>query len=80
MHLWNMYKNIPNNTTILFSVLYVTIILIPIVLAYRPVALGIFLIPGGAIIFPLSYSISDIVAEIYGYQIARQLFWCGSYL
>jgi uncharacterized integral membrane protein (TIGR00697 family) len=28
-------------------------------------------------VYPLSYSISDIVTEIYGYRVARQMIWSG---
>ena len=44
-------------------------------LAYRMVSFGSFLLPGGTLFFPASYLIGDMIAEVYGYQIARQLVW-----
>ena len=31
--------------------------------------------PGGIIVFPLTFFISDIITEVYGYRLARQLIW-----
>jgi hypothetical protein len=31
--------------------------------------------PGCIFLFPLSYAIADIIAEVYGYKIARQIVW-----
>jgi uncharacterized integral membrane protein (TIGR00697 family) len=43
--------------------------------AYRLVEIGPFIEPGGTLTFPLSYLAGDIVAEVYGYKIARQMIW-----
>lgn len=55
--------------------LYLAAFIFPIMLAYRMVQLGPLLEPGGTIIFPASYLFADMIAEIYGYKIARQLLW-----
>ncbi len=31
----------------------------------------------GTLIFPLTYLLSDLITEIYGYQQARRAIWCG---
>ncbi len=31
----------------------------------------------GTIIFPLSFLLSDLITEVYGYQQARRAIWCG---
>lgn len=62
---------------VILSMLYITVFMFPMMLAYRMVHLGPLLIPGGTIIFPASYFLGDIIAEIYGYQLARQVLWAA---
>ncbi len=38
-------------------------------------AIGPFHFPGGFIVFPMSYVLSDIVAELYGPKMARHFVW-----
>lgn len=63
------------NYITLLAMLYVTTTLTSVVLAYRTIAIGPFIIPGGTVIFPLSYFLGDVVAEVYGYKFSRQLIW-----
>ncbi len=60
---------------VILSMLYVVTFIFPIMMAYRMVQLGPFLTPGGTLIFPASYFFGDIIAEVYGYKVARQLLW-----
>jgi len=40
------------------------------------VQIGEFTEPGGVFLFPLSYLLADVIAEVYGYQLAkRQVFY-----
>src|SRR5688572_13040806 len=32
---------------------------------------------GGTLIFPLTFLLSDLITEVYGYQQARRAIWCG---
>lgn len=57
------------------AMLMTTIMIISILVAYKPVAIGSLTVPGGMIGFPLVFTISDIVAEVYGYQQARRVVW-----
>lgn len=57
--------------------LYITILLVTVVLAYKTIAFGSFLLPGGILVFPLSYFIIDVISEIYGYKTAKQMIWLG---
>jgi len=63
------------NYITLLAMLYVTTTLTSVVLAYRTIAIGPFIIPGGTVIFPLAYFLGDVVAEVYGYKFSRQLIW-----
>ncbi len=58
-------------------VLYVTALLTGMALMNRLMTLGPFLFDAGALIFPLIFIISDIVAEIYGYKVSKQLIYAG---
>ena len=42
---------------------------------YKMVEIHHILEPGAIFLFPLSYAIADIIAEVYGYRIARQIVW-----
>ncbi|MEM1244258.1 MAG: queuosine precursor transporter [Pseudomonadota bacterium] len=59
----------------LITVITTTCMLIAMLLPYKLVQLGPFIFPGGVLVFPLSYIFSDIITEVYGYTMARQLIW-----
>lgn len=59
----------------LLAVLSVTCMLVAMLLPYKIVQIGSFTFPGGVLIFPSSYIFSDVIAEVYGYKMARQLIW-----
>ena len=42
---------------------------------YKMVEIHHILEPGAIFLFPLSYAISDVIAEVYGYRVARQVVW-----
>lgn len=42
---------------------------------YKMVELNHILEPGAIFLFPLSYAMADIITEVYGYKIARQIVW-----
>lgn len=57
--------------------LFVATILIANTTASKPLQLGRFVLPGGSIVFPISYIFGDILTEVYGYARARQIIWTG---
>lgn len=42
---------------------------------YKMVEIKNILEPAAIFLFPLSYAVADIIAEVYGYKIARQTVW-----
>lgn len=66
---------------LLLASLYITITLTATALTYRLVSIGPFTLHGGSVIFPFSYILGDIITEVYGYRLSRQLIWisiiCG---
>ena len=55
------------------ALFYLTIYLAADAVAYKMVAIGSILEPGPPFIFPLSYTIADIIAEVYGYAQAKKI-------
>jgi queuosine precursor transporter len=47
------------------------------IVAYRMATLGPLFFGVGVFIVPLTYTCSDIVAEIYGYEVAKKIIWLG---
>src|SRR5690349_2776162 len=61
----------------LLSMIYITFILIANVLIYKIVQIGPFIFTVGSFVTPFWFVITDIVAEVYGYQLVRKLIWSG---
>lgn len=65
-----------NSKYLLFlSILYCVFCLSADVMANRFSSYGKFIWSDATLIFPLTYLISDIITEVYGYKIARTLIW-----
>lgn len=62
---------------ILLAMIYVVVNTVPTLFLYRLVKIGDFVVPGGMFVYPLIYMLCDIVAEVYGYRIARLFIWYG---
>lgn len=59
------------------SVVYVVCLLLSNILASKLLKLGTYSITAGILVFPISYIINDILAEVYGYNKARKVIICG---
>ena len=57
------------------AMLYITVMLCDMMLAYRMISFGSVTLAGGIFVLPLFYFLSDIISEVYGYQRARQVIW-----
>lgn len=55
--------------------LFVAILLISNIAATKLLAIGPFIMDGGAILFPLTYIIGDVLAEVYGLKAAKRAIW-----
>lgn len=62
--------------------LFVTIDLAAVSVAYKMVSLGNLLAinSGATFIFPMTYSLGDVITEVYGYNMARKLIWLSLFL
>jgi len=59
------------------SMVYITIILAADVLIYKIAQVGSFTITVGSLVIPFWFIITDVIAEVYGYQLTRKLIWSG---
>lgn len=57
------------------ALLYLMIYLAADSVAYKMVAIGPMIEPGPPFIFPLTYMLADVIAEVYGYQIVKRIIW-----
>lgn len=56
---------------------FVLTLLVSNIAATKLVTAGPLILDGGAILFPLSYILGDILTEVYGYRFARRAIWSG---
>jgi uncharacterized integral membrane protein (TIGR00697 family) len=61
----------------LLSMIYVTIILAADVLIYKVTQIGSITFTVGSLVIPFWFLLTDIIAEVYGYQLTRRLIWSG---
>lgn len=59
----------------IIAIFFIFCFIISNVTAIKISKIGIFILPAGTVIFPLSYVFSDILTEVYGFQRSRQLVW-----
>ena len=57
------------------SMLYVSTMLCNAVLTNKWISMGNHFVFGGAFVSPLLFIMSDVIAELFGYKIARQVIW-----
>lgn len=70
-------KILPYKYIIFLAMLFITIDLAAVSVAYKIVSLNyLYEINSAAtFIFPITYALGDIVTEVYGYNLARKLIW-----
>ena len=56
-------------------VLFVTAMLISNIIAVKLISLGPLIVPAAVFIFPITYMLSDIFSEVYGYRASRITAW-----
>ncbi|MCL2260661.1 MAG: queuosine precursor transporter [Fibromonadales bacterium] len=56
-------------------VLFITAILVSNIIATKMISLGSLIVPAGVLVFPITYILSDIFSEVYGYKASRITAW-----
>lgn len=59
------------------QVAYVSVILLANWFDIRLVKIGVLETDAGTLIFPLTFILSDLITEVYGYKYARRAIWAG---
>lgn len=61
----------------IFTGLFVASLLLANVTSQKIFAVGPLALPGGVLIFPVSFIFGDILTEVYGYERSRKVIWIG---
>jgi len=56
-------------------VLFITAMLVSNIIATKMISLGSLVVPAALIVFPITYILSDIFSEVYGYKASRITAW-----
>lgn len=59
------------------AIMYVTILLSTIPITYKIVTVGSATASAAVFYMPVFFTLGDVIAEVYGYQLSRQLLWCA---
>jgi queuosine precursor transporter len=62
---------------VLLVALFISSLLAANIIAVKVVEIVGLVLPAAIIIFPLSYILSDVLTEVYGYDQARRVIWLG---
>lgn len=63
------------NYVYFFMMLFITIFIVCDITAFRMTSLFGTTVPVSGMIIPIVFSLGDIIADVYGYQISRKLIW-----
>jgi uncharacterized integral membrane protein (TIGR00697 family) len=63
--------------SIITGIFTVTLVISNIASAGKIIAFGPLALPGGAVLFPISFIFGDILTEFYGYERSRRVIWTG---
>lgn len=72
-----MKKSTVTSLYMFLGVLFTSCLLISNVVANKLIQFGPWSLTAAVIIFPLSYIIGDVLAEVYGFRAARRVMWFG---
>lgn len=62
------------------AMLHITLIICSAILSRKTVNFWFIETTAAALIFPIWFSLCDIIAEIYGYAMSRRIFWCSFFV
>lgn len=71
------YATIPRGYYDYFAVFFVSFLLLSNIGATKLVEVGPLTFDGGAILFPLTYIIGDVLSEVYGFKAAKRAIFMG---
>jgi len=59
------------------AAVFVTCLLTANIIAAKLIVVGGVVLGAGIVIFPVSYIVSDVLTEVWGYAVARRVIWLG---
>jgi uncharacterized integral membrane protein (TIGR00697 family) len=62
---------------VVVTAVFVTSLITANIIAVKLVGVAGLVFPAAVIIFPVSYIFGDVLTEVYGYRLARQVIWLG---
>jgi uncharacterized integral membrane protein (TIGR00697 family) len=62
---------------VVVTAVFVTSLVTANIIAVKLVGVAGLVFPAAVIIFPVSYIFGDVLTEVYGYRLARQVIWLG---
>ena len=63
-----------------FGLLFTTCLIVSNIVEQKLITIGCIQATAGLLIFPVSYVINDLVAEVWGYRAIRTLIWYGFFM
>ena len=60
-----------------FAIVAAASLLTANIVAVKLVSILGFVLPGGAIVYPITFIVDDMITEVYGYSAARAVIWYG---
>lgn len=64
-------------TYMVCGILFAVCLIVANIVEQKLIRIGNFEATAGLLIFPISYILNDIIAEVWGYKKARFIIWCG---
>ncbi len=71
----NYLKPIQHKYFTLMAMISITMMIIAMVFTFRVIQVGPFVTPGAVFIFAMTYTMADIITEVYGFKLVRQVIW-----
>lgn len=72
-----MSKKLHSNLFLMLGILFCTCLMIANICAAKLIMLGPIVITSGVLLFPITYILNDLIAEVYGYNRAKRIIWAG---
>ncbi|MGE5383023.1 MAG: queuosine precursor transporter [Omnitrophica WOR_2 bacterium] len=70
-------KNTVSVTFMLTGILFTACLIIANIIAVKIVEVGPLALPASILIFPVTYILNDVIAEVWGFRKARLIIWSG---
>ena len=56
---------------------FVTLLLVANIISVKLIGVGAWVVPAGVIVYPFTFLLTDVIAELYGRRVASRVIWTG---